>query len=604
MKKMLALLLALSMLLSVMVSCGNNGEEENTDTTESIEETSTVVEPVEPLTLVENGSAKVKIVYPEEYTSTEKNVASMIATTIKNTTGVSSVESGDDFIPKNESYKEGAVEILVGQTAHAECAEAFEKIGMGDYIVKVVGSRLVVAAYCDEALNDAFLLVKQLFEDGVTGEGENKTLSVPGDYEATATSDTMLATIPAYPGGKIISVTDMGDSSQLIVINETVEKEVEAYMAAFASTDYVKKEEHDFVNDTNRYSMYMNDTYMATFFYSEYYEELRIILDVRSETGYDEYLETANQTEKVCEPLLFFVGNNNPASSTENSLCVIVRLANGEFIVFDGGWNESSSTSASDQAATRIRKIMKDNAIDPSNITVAAWVATHPHTDHIGALEYYIDNYLSDKSITIKNILLNFPSEEQIFEVYGEARVEEMTTKINKYRTVFQKAENAGVLVHKTHAGQVFTFGDATLEILFTWDLLAPVKLTDFNGLSIVSRLTVAGQSLMVTGDTIKAPNIKMEKIYASDMHADFYTVAHHGWGLNSNTFVSTIKPLWVLWPAPDAVYTQSSTKPFHEFFWSPSTSLRAEPFVAGFRTYTFQLPFDGSNYTVTNNSS
>ena len=107
----------------------------------------------------------------------------------------------------------------------------------------------------------------------------------------------------------------------------------------------------------------------------------------------------------------------------------------------------------------------------------------------------------------------------------------------------------------------------------------------------------------MVTGDTQAVANKKMETLYGEDMHADFYTVPHHGWGSNTDTFVATVKPLWVLWPCLDMVGQYTPNASYHKFLWSEESSILADPFIADFKTYVFTLPFDGKTYTVVDNT-
>ena len=613
MKKLLSLLLVLSMLLSMLVACKGNGDD--TDTTDSTEEstsdtseesTTTPDDKGEKLVLVDKGEAVVKIVYPEEGTVVEKDTAKLLVTMIENATGVT-VTTGDDFIPKNATRPEGVVELLVGQTAYDECKEAIGKIGYGDYIIKVVGSKLVLAAYDDEGIEKGANALRDLFVSCTTGDEGEKTLAIPTDYERITSVAPMLTVVPMYEAADAkatVSVSDMGDNARLIVVSETTKEEYQAYLTKL-ETNFTKKEEHELVNEDNLYAMYANSKYMVTALFVEYNDCARIIVEECAKTGYDEYLTSTNNTADVCEPLILFVGNHHPSDTDHgNGLTLLVRLSNGDFLVFDGGWNDSAAPMS--QSAARIRQLIKQNAAPgDDDIHIAAWLVTHAHTDHIGALEYYINHYLSDKSITIDNILINFPSDQQAGQPsYGNKdAIVGMIDKMAAYRATFAKAEAAGVKLHKTHAGQILTFGDATLEILFTYDLLAPTFLGSFNNLSIVSRLTIAGQTIMITGDTSTAPNKLMKKMYGSDMHTDFYTVPHHGFGPNETDFGSTVAPKWLLWPAPQAVYDSVKNKSWSTWFWSNDSTVE-KTFVAAFLTWKISLPFDGTNYTVTANGS
>ena len=608
MKKLLSLLLVLSMLLSVLVAC--NGDGDGTDSTESTsdpsrESTTNPDDEGEKLVLVDKGEAIVKVIYPDEGSSAEKDAASAIAKMIQNNTGVT-VETDDDFIPRNETRPEGVVEILVGQTDYDECRSAMEGIGYGDYVIKVVGTKLVVAAYDDDAIEKARTAVRELLVASTTGEEGEKTLAVDADYASVVSITPMMTVVPMYDVAdedSTMTVSDMGDNARLIVVTETNKEEYDAFLTKL-ETNFTKKEQHEIANEKNHYAMYANSQYMVTALFIDSNDTARIIVEECAETGYDEYLTSTNNTAKVCEPLLLFVGNNHPSDTNyTNGLTVIVRLSNGDFLVYDGGWSDSIAKSS--QSATRIRSLIKKNAAaGDDDIHIAAWLVTHAHTDHIGAIDYYLKNYLNDTSITIDNILINFPSDRQAGQPsFGNSGVDVgMVEKMATYRTLFETAEKAGVNVHKTHTGQILTFGDATLEILFTYDLMAPTFLTSFNTLSIVSRLTVEGQTIMVTGDTTTQANAVMKKMYGTDMHADFYTIPHHGNGPNTTDFGKTVAPKWLLWPSSQSHYELNKANGHNTWFWSSDSTVE-KLFVADFLTWKIPLPFDGTTYTVEANT-
>ena len=71
------------------------------------------------------------------------------------------------------------------------------------------------------------------------------------------------------------------------------------------------------------------------------------------------------------------------------SMCYIIRAADGSFIVYDSDFGEGM--------AELIYDVLKKQAPDPDNIVIAAWVVTHPHTDHVGAFIDFADKYAGDK---------------------------------------------------------------------------------------------------------------------------------------------------------------------------------------------------------------
>ena len=340
--------------------------------------------------------------------------------------------------------------------------------------------------------------------------------------------------------------------------------------------------------------MYSDGEIMATMFYTAHNDEFRVLLEPIEKNGYSSYIN--DNTAEVCEPLFLQVGTGK-----SSGMCYIFRLSNGEFFIYDGGFNDAEKDYSSVQNCQRIVALLKQYAPDSNNIHIAGWLITHPHIDHIGALVYFCNNYADDETVTLKNILLNIPSDlvaDQDTSSTGLAK------KMNNYRKVLQKAVATGTALHKTHAGQVLQFGDATLEILYTHEMRMPETLYGSNNLSIVSRMTVEGQTFLMTGDTHTYSNGEMETMYKGSLRCDFYQTPHHGYGENSSTLASAADPKWVLWPCDESRYSQVKTKAHNAYLFNSSKNRVEEHFIARFQTYVFSLPFDGSNYMVTENTT
>ena len=127
-------------------------------------------------------------------------------------------------------------------------------------------------------------------------------------------------------------------------------------------------------------------------------------------------------------------------------------------------------------------------------------------------------------------------------------------------------------------------------------------NLTSINGLSIVSRFTVEGQTFLITGDTTTNSNYVMEAMYGKNLQSDFYQTPHHGYGGNSTTLAGLVNPQWVLWPCNEARYEEVRVKAHNAFLFDTSSNRVKEHYVANFQTVVFHLPFDGTNCTVSQN--
>ena len=588
-KKWLSLLLAMLMLVSTLVACGdtNTNTDESKTETESVTETETETDAVvEDLAIVASGASKYTVVYPYDYENLSfvaEGYAKDLVASIDSMTGVK-LKTKDDFIPKDQTQNAATPEILVGETDYPETEQLLSGIGYGDYAIGVVGNKIVVTAYTTSALAIAVEQFSTILKEAKTDDG----IVLPGDLYQTETVIPMLNQLPKFTAGKRNSVTDSGDSSYVMAIDDVTLEDYQSYLATLAENGFSQKEEHVILNDTNHYAAYTNDTYAVTVIHTNYNDAVRVIMEPIASNGYFTYENPSNE-KGVWDPLLIQVGLNQPGTETQNGMCYIVRLSNGKFLIFDGGHDDNAY--AAGQNCLRLISTLKAYAPNKNSVKIAAWLITHPHTDHIGAFQYFCDNYLEDTTIKVENVLINFPSDLQARQDTSSDGLEE---KVNKYRAKVQALVNAkGTSVHKSHPGQVYEFADAKLEILYSHDMRAEVHLNESNNLSIVSKLTIAGQTILINGDTHTRSNDVMIKMYGEDLQCDFYQAPHHGFGPTSVEYATLVNPKWVLVPiGPDKLSAISGNA------WITCFTKKNTPmFYAKFNTTVFALPFDGTNF-------
>lgn len=604
MRRLLSLLLAFLMILPTLVACTDNNqtdpkesESESESVSESETETETETETeevVEDVQLVTDGSTKFTVVYPYDYenlTIVAQGHAEDLVKTVKSLTGAK-MKIKDDFIPKNETQDATALEILIGETDYPETEKLLSSIGYGDYAIGIVGKKVVVTAYTTTALAIAMVKFNEILSSAAA-DGSNITL--PGDLYQTATVVPMLNTLPKYQNGTLNTITDSGDGAFVMAVNKADLNAHNAYLASLAENGFALKEERTILNADNNYAVYTDGTYAVTAIHTSYNNASRIIVEPIESNGYFSYENPSNATGSWA-PLLIQVGLNKAGTNTQNGMCYIVRLSNGKFLIFDGGHDDTAYRDG--QNCQRIVSTLKAYAPNKNNIRIAAWLITHPHTDHIGALQYFCDNYAEDKTITVENVLINFPSDIQAMQ---DTSSDGLEVKINNYRQKIQKLVKAkGTSVHKCHPGQVYEFADAKLEILYSHDMRAEVPLKESNNLSVVSKLTVAGQTILINGDTHTRSNEVMIKMYGTSLKCDIYQTPHHGFGPNDVDYPLLVDPQYVLVPIGPDKADDIAKNAWIACFINKSTPM----FYAKFTTTVFGLPFDGTNYTVKQNGT
>ncbi|MBR2018978.1 MAG: MBL fold metallo-hydrolase [Clostridia bacterium] len=618
-KKLLCVLLMLAMILSVITACTSNTDPKDTDTeaestgeeASSEEETSTeeestseeestleeessfeeeTEEPSSFLPLVLKGVSGVNVIYPSAYKAVELEVAQKLVDYIAKAGGATPGLKVD-----TERVDSEKLQILVGDTKRTEESLRSAKLGTVTYALQLTENGLVVNAGSGDALK--FALTKLQDAADTYGSFQEGSLFLPDTALKTAYAGALSECLFTF--AEPTNVLECGDQSYMLYFENMSVPSMYDYLAHLEANGFAEKEPIRAVLNhvNNLYSTYSNGKATVTVFYTANENACRVIVDPVETNGYASYVN--DNTEKVCEPIFLQVGLNPEGADVQNGMCYIFRFSNGEFFIFDGGTNDKSF--AEGQNCQRIVAMLKEYAVDANNIHIAGWLVTHPHTDHIGALEYFCNNYANDKTITLENVLINNPADsvaDQDTSSTGLAK------KINKYREALEKVVATGTKLHKTHPGQVLHFGaDATLEILYTHELRMPETLYGSNNLSIVSRFTVEGQTYLFTGDTHTYSNRVMQALYDGSLKCDFYQTPHHGFGSNTNTLARDVDPRWVLWPVGPDVYESAAQKTHNKYLFS-SDSRVEQMFVAKFRTYVFELPFTGSNFTVFDNTA
>ncbi|MDV3429520.1 MAG: MBL fold metallo-hydrolase [Bacillota bacterium] len=148
-------------------------------------------------------------------------------------------------------------------------------------------------------------------------------------------------------------------------------------------------------------------------------------------------------------------------------------------------------------------------------------VGTHPHEDHIGGLDYIIDNFNIGKVILPKNAKSN--------------------TKT--YTDVLKAVSNKGLKAINPLPGTSFNLGEAVCSIL------APNSgsYEDFNNYSVVIKVKFGDNSFLFEGDAEALSEMEMVK-KGYNLKADVIKVGHHG--SSSSTcakFLAKVQPKYAV---------------------------------------------------------
>lgn len=222
---------------------------------------------------------------------------------------------------------------------------------------------------------------------------------------------------------------------------------------------------------------------------------------------------------------------------TQNAqqLCIVIETADGRRIVVDGG--------SADNTEYLYRYLCENGGY------VDAWLITHPHHDHGGALA----DILSDPTghpLDIRKIYCNTG-------VFGFLQANESSHRLPFLNTF--AAALAGFdqsrLVSSMQAGYTFMVGSAEVRVINT-----PAQYTNDTGnnSSVAYRITLGDKRLMILGDLGYEASVQMTKEHAAEeLKADILQLAHHGQHAGCPELYRIIAPTTALWASSEYIWNQ-----------------------------------------------
>lgn len=176
-------------------------------------------------------------------------------------------------------------------------------------------------------------------------------------------------------------------------------------------------------------------------------------------------------------------------------------------MLIDAGNNGDSKT---------VSKYISDQGVTKLDFLVG----THPHEDHIGGMDYIINNF-------------------QIGKIY----MPKVTANTKTFKDVATAIKNKGMKATVPTLGETFKLGDANCTIL------GPINSDpkDLNSYSIVIKIVFGNNKFLFTGDAQTSNESDMiNKGY--DLSADVLKVGHHGSHTSTaDAFLTKVNPKYVV---------------------------------------------------------
>ena len=598
-KKLLALLAGVLILSSALLACAEDIPADTTSLNETTEQIITEAPETEApapseYTILSGKEGLFSIVRPEELASSDVVVTTAIEIRkfIKERTGVS-LKLGDDWIAAGKEHDPETFEILVGATSHPESAQVLASIGYGDYAIRAVGNKIVVVSYSDVGYEEALKKFTALLRTGI--KNEKLTLAAE-DINIVGTVEKMTASLPLYTGGEINAVANAGDGCYCVVIGETNADEYKAYLSALAGEGYKTHASNDIAG--NLFSTLYTDKYTVNAGFYKNYEEVRIVIEPFSENTMP--LAKSDLTA-VTTPQLTMIGLDNliGAEYQNNGLCLVYRLADGSFVIVDGGHSEDAAVSAAD-IISALREQSKDYAKTDADIRIAAWIITHPHSDHFGTL---VKGYSQFTKFKVERVFANF-WDEGTFEAFKSAKDTFASGKYTTYTQTPDIAEKLGAEYIVPHVGQAWWIGGTKFEFLYTLESFLPRTTPTFNTSSLIFRSVTTDASgkeykVMVTGDGTGYTMQIIADTFKEELKCDVVQLAHHG-SITSGNSGGTQKayeymsPSVLFWPVGQKHYETVKEYTYNHVLHDSRNPNFAELYIAGWQgnSVTISLPY------------
>lgn len=228
--------------------------------------------------------------------------------------------------------------------------------------------------------------------------------------------------------------------------------------------------------------------------------------------------------------------------SQNNGYGFIIALADGGFLIYDGGWPTETDG---------LWEYLSSHTPAGQKPRVEGWILTHAHGDHYLCFMDYMNRYA--ECTDIKRI------------IYGPARVEcfEKGSDRTLYDKVPPLAREKGIELVFPYAGQALTFPGVEMEVLLTADDWYPERVPHDNNVSFVTRLsfpTKGGKTVLMPADMMGRGCNRLVDQYGAYLKSDILQVPHHGCSGTTQEIILAADPEQVIYTTSQRFFREWTT--------------------------------------------
>ena len=238
-----------------------------------------------------------------------------------------------------------------------------------------------------------------------------------------------------------------------------------------------------------------------------------LFISLEEECGYFEYTDPvlpSRVTPQITQVMLEDFG-----------LSFVIRLSDGRFIVIDGGVNFKPHSE-------RLLACLKKGSPDQKPV-IAAWIMSHPHSDHFHCFIGFMDLYADE--VVIEKFLFYFPEADDLAHYpkleKSDPRFDYPTAGTYNIPRMLERMKATGAPIYTAHTGQTYRIGDAVCEILACMDDTIHLS-QNINATSLVIRMELGGQVILWATDA-SFEYARVPDRYGSYLKSDILQIPHHG---------------------------------------------------------------------------
>ncbi len=477
--------------------------------------------------LAVGGVVKYNVILPANATDSERALAVSLVEKIALYSGADVELTYDDVTP----YKASTFSILVGNVNYPEVEQAKEGLGRSQYTVCMIGNKLVVAAHFGRTIDKAGAML--ITKIGASGNYENDSVVLHIQDDWTDEETEYLLEFPDFTAGTKKVDIDNANKTLMLGYIQVKEADFTAYCQALEDFGYRLWQSREV--GENQFRTYRSDVGEIVLGYAGGISggTMHIYTDRFTETAPSPEVDT--DYVKVTEATLHVMSLDYTHRTVYDGhgMNYVYTLEDGRYIVMDGGYNKASG---SDDYKRIYDYLVANNKHPSGKVVIAAWYLTHSHGDHVGAIADFINVYKDE--VTIEYCIAS--------GYVGD-------TWTNSTLPNLLKQTNTKLI--KPHTGQIITFCNTQLEIMYTVELLYPGTASNTNDASLVIRFHQNGHTMLFTGDASERACTVMKTLYGEALKSDIFQVNHHGHSGGNWEFYNLASDKYTLWTCSEEAF-------------------------------------------------